>query len=356
MLKAVQGLSIGASKMNSVTTLCAPWAILDGVPRVGYDVHLCPFPGSLYACLQYLGDPRDYDYLMGVTGAAFRRLWNRDDGGNVDLSYLGDEPFGRVFEALGYAWSAIPAEKGAMIEAILESIARRRPAISFGIIGPPEAGIVAGYDECGQVLYGYSYFQEGRNGYYQKRDWFETMDKSAGRGLIVIGDRSPSLPSDRETLIASLEWAIELARTAQRPMLPNHAAGLAAYDAWADGLGVDADYPAEAPQVLQTRAMVHCDQCAMLYERHQAAHYLRKMARVAPEAAKALQAAAALYDRAADQESALWHWSNWMAPEALTEIADADHRRTFAQAIRAARAAEAQAVALLEQALSALQR
>jgi hypothetical protein len=67
--------------------------VLDGVPRIGFDVHMCPFPGSLYACLEYLGDPCDYDYLMGVTGAAFRRFWNRDDGGNIDLSYLGDEPF-----------------------------------------------------------------------------------------------------------------------------------------------------------------------------------------------------------------------------------------------------------------------
>ncbi|MBX3000724.1 MAG: hypothetical protein KF893_19540 [Caldilineaceae bacterium] len=70
---------------------------------MGYDVHLCPFPGSLYACLIYLGDPVDYDYLMSVAGAPFRRLWNRDDGGNIDLSYLGDDPFHRVFDALGYA-------------------------------------------------------------------------------------------------------------------------------------------------------------------------------------------------------------------------------------------------------------
>jgi hypothetical protein len=36
------------------------------------------------------------DYLMGVTGAAFCRFWNRDGGGNVDLACLGDEPFRRA--------------------------------------------------------------------------------------------------------------------------------------------------------------------------------------------------------------------------------------------------------------------
>ena len=50
--------------------------VLEGVPKIGYGVHLCPFPGSLYAVMEYLGDPTEYDYLMGVTGAAFRRLWN----------------------------------------------------------------------------------------------------------------------------------------------------------------------------------------------------------------------------------------------------------------------------------------
>ena len=132
--------------------------VLDGVPRVGFDVHMCPFPGSLYACLAYLGDPCDYDYLMGITGAAFRRFWNRDDGGNVDLSYLGQEPFRRAFEALGYGWHMIRAEKDALFEAVVESIDRGVPVISFGILGPPEAGIVIGFDRDGQVLHGWSYF------------------------------------------------------------------------------------------------------------------------------------------------------------------------------------------------------
>jgi len=331
-----------------------PRSVLEGVPRVGYHIHICPFPGSLYACLQYLGDPQDYSYLMGVTGAAFRRFWNRDDGGNVDLAYLAPEPFRRVFEALGYAWSTVPVEKDAMVRATIESVARGRPAISFGIMGPPEAGIVAGYEEFGEVLYGYSYFQEKPNGYYRLRDWFETLDRGAWCGLILIGDKSTTMPSARETLVASLQWAINLERTAQHPTKLDHIGGLAAYDAWADALEVDADYPAQDAEILKTRAMVHCDQCAMLYERHQAAAYLRKMAPAAPEAAQTLQAAASFYDRAADQEPALWRWRNWMAPEALRGIADAANRRAFAQAIRAARAAEAHAVALLEQALDVI--
>jgi len=182
------------------------------------------------------------------------------------------------------------------------------------------------------------------------------MDRNAGCGLIIIGDKSAAAPSERETLIASLAWAIDLARNARRPLLPDHVSGLAAYDAWADSLEADAHYAAQDAQELRTRAMVHCDQCAMLYERHQAARYLHKMASLAPEAAEALHKAAALYDQAADQEPALWRWPHWMATEALRGIASAENRRSFAQAIRSARAAEAQAVALLEQALSVMRQ
>src|SRR5689334_15475790 len=96
---------------------------------------------------------------MGITGAPFRRLWNPDDGGNVGLLYFRDPAFRLAFDALGYEWRSVPADKAAMIAAIQESLARKVPPISFGILGPPEAGIVTGYDQGGVVLYGWSYFQ-----------------------------------------------------------------------------------------------------------------------------------------------------------------------------------------------------
>lgn len=336
--------------------------ILENVPRVGFDIHMCPFPGSLYAYLQYTGDPQDYDYVMGVTGAAFRRLWNRDDGGNIDLSYLSDEPFRRIFDALGYAWRKVPAEKDAMIQAIKTSLAQGHPAISFGIIGPPEAGLVAGYAEDGAVLYGWSYFQDWpefqqkRDTYYEKCDWFETMDKNAGKGLILVGDKRPTRPAARDVFVASLEWALDLERATQRPGCPDHVAGLAAYDAWADALEVDADYPADNAEVLGTRVMVHGDQCTMLYERHHAAGYLRQMAAVAPEAADPLTAAATCYNAVAEGGGKVWQWGYDMGPEAQKGLAVAATRREIADYIRAAKAKEAEAVEHLDVALALLRR
>jgi hypothetical protein len=330
--------------------------ILENVPRIGYDIHLCSFPGTLYAYLKYVGDPQDYDYLMGITGAAFRRLWNRDDGGNVGILRYDDEPFRQAFAALGYEWHTAPSDAGkeTMIAAIVESLAQGRPAISFGIIGPPEPGLVVGYDEDGAVLYGWSYFQDQRERYYERRDWFETMDKGGGVGLLIIGDKQPARPTDREVLIASLEWALDLERTAHRPNLPNHLGGLAAYDGWAGALEVDADYPPDEPGMMGIRIIAYGDQCIMLEERHEAARFLRRMKVVAPQAAAHLEDAAALYDDVGDRVTPLWPWPIDPGAGAMQALADARTRRELAGHVRATRAKEAKAVAHLERALAEL--
>lgn len=338
--------------------------VLEGVPRIGYDVHLCPFPGSLYAYLQFTGDPTDYDYLMGVTGAAFRRMFNRDDGGNIDLSYFLEQPYQRAFQALGYRWHFVPAEKAAMIAAIRASIDRGKPVISFGIIGPPEAGLVTGYADEGEVLFGWNYFQEGQDGwtdapkdrsaYYEKRGWFESMDSLPWQGLIVIDERLPERPSQRATLARTLEWAIELARTRRWPQWPDHVAGLAAYDAWADALEIDADYPPEDDKIMGVRCMVYGDQCTMLEERKAAARFLRQIVTAAPESAGALEAAAAAYQAAGEFVSKLWPWGFTGPMDARAGLADPRTRRELAGHVRAAKAKEVEGVAHLEVALSTI--
>lgn len=290
---------------------------------------------------------------MGISGAACRRLWSRDDGGNIDLSHLGDEPFQRVFDALGYEWRKIPAEKEAMIRAIKASLAQGRPDIAFGIIGPPEAGLVVGYDEDGAVLYGWSYFQDQPERYYEKRDWFETMsmNKDRSKSLILVGNRLSTRLTDYEVLVASLQWALDLERTAHRSILPEHLSGLAAYDGWADGLEVDADYPSDDGGTMGIRVMIHGDQCVMLEERREAARFLRRMKTVAPRAAAYLENAAVLYDQIGDLVALLWPWPIDPGAGAMQALADARTRHTLAGHVRAARDKEAEAVDLLERAL-----
>jgi hypothetical protein len=327
--------------------------VLEGVPRIGMDVHMSPFPGSLYSLLQYLKDPCDYDYIMGVSGAAFRRTWNRDDGGNVDFSYFGEEPFRAILEALGYKYRMVPPkDKAVMIQALKESLAQGRPVLAFGIVGPPECGIVAGYDKDGEVLIGYSYFQDPKPGYYEQADWFTKADWHGVTGFIVLGEQK-ARPAERAVLISSLDRAIRFER--MKRLGPKHSAGLAAYDDWAKGLEVDADYPKDDAKVMGTRIMVHGDQCVMLEERRDAAKFLRRMAKTAPEAAEELDAAAALYDAVSDLGPKTWPWGDRYA-DVGPDLVDPAARRAIAAAVRTAREKEAEAVGHLEKARDALRR
>jgi hypothetical protein len=347
------GLKENAEKESETSASAKPAAYpraatLDGIPKIGYGIRMCPFPGSLESAMRYLGDPQDYDFLMGVTGAAFRRFWDKDDGGNVDLMYLEPEVSKRAFEAIGYDFRVLSAkDKPEMILAIQESIAKGRPVLACGIIGPPECGIVAGYDDDGETLLGFSYFQDASiPGYYRKSKWFE--ESSWGTGLIVIGEKREK-PSPREILVRSLEWAIELERTPRRK---DHDFGLAAYDGWANGLEKDEDYPKDDPKVMETRAMVHGDQCAMLEDRREGAKYLRRMAKFAPETAEELTAAADHFESAAKRGETLWPWGD--GPASKTELAESDFRRKMAKAVREARAEEERGVEMLEKALQKL--
>ena len=340
------------------------WAertVLPGVPRIGYDVHLCPFPGALYAWLQFMGDPTHYDTLMGVTGACFRRLWNRDDGGNVDLMYLAPEPHTRALRALGYSWREVMrGDRAAFLAAVQESLAAGQPLIAFGIVGPPEAGLVTGYDRGGDVVIGWSYFQGmpesgGRvalepSGYYRKENWYEDAESHSGYAAILIGEKGPR-PDAREVFVSSLEWALDLEVTSSRAGMPDHVSGLAAYEAWAAGMEVDADYPAPNRQVMATRVMVHGDQATMLEERKNAARYLRRGIPLLPDAAEALKAAAAHYEGAAGEMGGIWLWGSDMGPRVAHALANSVTRREIARRIRLARDAEARAVEQLERAL-----
>jgi hypothetical protein len=354
LASAVHSMALKDEPMSTFTAPPTSRVVLEGVPRIGYDVHLCPFPGSLYAWLQYTGNPTSFDFLMGTTGAAFRRTFNRDDGGNIDLSYFGEEPYKRVFAALGYRFHFVPFDRPAMRAAITQNIDQGKPVIAFGIVGPPEAGLITGYAEAGDVVYGWNHFQEGRDRYYEKRGWFEGMDYKPWMGLVVIDEQLPARPTDRETLVASLQWALELEQTERWPHLPNHICGLAASDAWADALEVDADYPPANDEVMATRCMVYGDQVTMIEERNNAANFLRQMSHAAPEATDVLNAAADAYQAVGGYGRTLWPWGFTSHMDARAGLADPSKRRELAAHIRAARAKEAEAIALLEKAVAKL--
>ncbi|MFC1718366.1 hypothetical protein ACFL6S_32220, partial [Candidatus Poribacteria bacterium] len=124
-----------------------------------------------------------------------------------------------ALEALGYESEYISKEEGRdnvsyFRKRIIESIRDKgRPVIAQGVIGPPEWCIIAGYDEYGDVLMGWNYFQGGPeaelepSGYFRKRNWFEDT-----HSLVIIGEKQEQPPLG-ERYQETLRWATQIVRT-----------------------------------------------------------------------------------------------------------------------------------------------
>ncbi len=195
---------------------------------------------------------------MCTSGAAFRMRWAAKawDGGNSDILGMASEtlePMRRAFRSAGYRMQVVAkaqtanwaedllaseaqrlggelTDEAGFRRAIIGSINSGRPVIAFGIIGPPEACVITGYDERGDVLLGWNIFQDGQktetegSGYFRVSDWYGKT-----RGLLLIGDKVGK-PEQKELDVEALKWALQVLRT---PDVRGSAAGPSAFDAWA---------------------------------------------------------------------------------------------------------------------------
>lgn len=361
---------------------------LEGVPAVGFasppgrDPELTPFPACLRAALEFLGEDYGYrvfawqgtmwrqsnlyTYLMGVTGAAFRLHWAPGWApDNSHLLYLADDPaaaFARAFAAVGYDYQYLgqTAEAGeaAFRRHVLESLYfDRRPVLAFGVVGPPECCLVTGYDDEGDTLLGWSFFQETppfnqglsyeRTGQFRQRRWY-----SQTPGLVLIGPRCERPPVS-EVYRQALAWAIQVARTPR--VWGQRASGLAAYTAWAAALVDEACPRAQAAAHLTA---VNDAATVVAEGRWYAAHFLRQIAALQPAAGEPLEAAAEAY---AAEHTLMWEvWRELGGPglgdTQLNHIAQPACRQLIAALIREAHALDERAVGQLEAALALVDR
>jgi len=354
----------------------------DGGPGCPEDI---PFPSVMRALMEYLQKedfgcgalrgvkprcriPCSYAFFIGVTGVAsflnWKAGWEMD---NVEIMYMSDEPaapFARAFDAAGYGYTihgpgGDPARHRA---AIVSSIAAGRPVIAFGPIGPPEAALVTGYDEDGDVLLGWSFFQgfselnpgvdREPTGEFRARGW---SAYAPGFSFITVGDEKERPPIE-QTLRSSLAWMVRVARTPVT--FGDRANGLAAYEAWAAHLEqVDAGPSDEA--ILRQRHDAHNNLVGFLAEaRWYGSRFLVGMTiggddLVHRSAIGDLYAAAGLY---AGEHALMWRAWDLVGgngnPEAWRKFADPTVRRALAGVIREAGGKDAAAVERLGEVLA----
>ncbi len=375
--------------------------VLDGVPRIHFyeGGKACPediiLPSVMRAVLEFLGEPDygckhnlannpeckilcTYSFLVGVSGAAAFFSWKEgwhDD--NASLLYMSNDqaaPDRRICEAVGFSCEAVLKENTDSEELfrrrIRESLERGMPVIAYGVLGPPEPCIIAGYDENGDALLGWSYFQNfpefnagveyEPTGYFRKRDWF----KDTGN-LLIIGERQTK-PSLETVSHDTLQWLLKVTRTPMvrsEPDAPeeyrNRHNGLAAYDAWIDHLKRDDEWSAEDEAALRAHHQVHDSAVGTVAEaRWYGSVFLTQIAECFTSGSSRrgttehILHAAACYAAEHDLMWSIWKLAGGIGnPEAFRTMADLARRRDMIEIIRRARDKDAQAAEHFELAL-----
>ncbi len=217
--------------------------ILFEVPKVGYGTYggQTPYPICLKACSDYLGENVEYFHSMVTSGAAFRFAWNEKqwDMSNVDIFHtfeetneiyqVGAKALGREFDML---MRNEKTTKGEFISFIKKHIDEGYPCIALGIIGPPEACLITGYREKGDVLLGWNFFQNDPDfsanvktdecGYFVCDNWWENTDTQAVMCMGAIIDSPISQKEILENGIHALNGRRE----------NDYCKGVLAYEAW----------------------------------------------------------------------------------------------------------------------------
>jgi len=130
-------------------------------------------------------------------------------------------------QSIGYEYTLCEkASRQSDTAEITVSIDRGSPVLAFRVVGPSGCCIITGYDEGGEVLLGWSTYQDipddhyiphDVTGYFRKPDWHDKL-----RGYILIGAKKGHRPL-RAIYLDALSWAVHLMRT---PMMGNKCTGL----------------------------------------------------------------------------------------------------------------------------------
>lgn len=369
--------------------------LLDGVPRVAfYEGQRCPedFPfqtclrawleyrGELLGCQHAAGDPSragcTYAYLIAASGHGSGLTWHAHqwDGANQSIA-IGfpdpNTPFRRTLAAVGYTYELAGNADGShasgdginclghyedeatLRERIVSSLVDGRPCIGFGIVGPPEACLLTGYDEQGDTLLGWSMFQQWPectvgvefepSGQFRKRDWY--ADTSA---IMTIGPgRDPAWQVPYRKILANNLEALRPASFHDR----DH--GLAAYAPWATDLLEDPGFQSGDLGLLRMLHMVHMDAVGSIAEgRWYTQLVLEEAATHFPEAAEPIRKAARLYREQHDLMWKVWDagGGNGMEEVNVRALARPESRQAVAALLPQAYDLDARALEQLERA------
>jgi hypothetical protein len=378
--------------------------VLENIPKINFyeGGPRCPedlcIPSVLRALGEFFGDEMfgcktcralqpgcqincAYSFFVGVTGVAAFLSWKKGWNDSNAAFYMSADPEAPErwgYRALGYPFTWLEKKPAAgepdegrarFLRAIVESLEQGRPVVAYGVVGPPEPALIAGYDEGGEVLIGWSFFQSipdfstgvefEPGGYFRKRDWFKDTFC-----LLVLGERQERPPL-KQIFRDALEWMVKVARNPRvRPEADapewyrGRANGLAAYTAWAESLLQDGDYAGLDEAGLRQAFEIHNSAVGQVAEaRWYGSQFLLQAAN--PDYNPPLSLAEDLYHAAgyyAAEHDLMWKLWDLAGgngnPDGWKYLGDPEIRRKMAEVILQAREKDALAIEAIERNLT----
>jgi len=311
--------------------------LLKDVPPLRFgEGHDC----TLLACVA-IATNTEYDWVMGVSGAAFTTTIDGATWDPLAAAPLDDGTLSRAAHAAGRKPDVVgpPFDdemKALVLDRVAESIDTKIPALVRGIAGPPEYGLIVGYDDEGPSFHARTFFDKTDKP--ARVDWSAFSD--AAHGLLAFLDPAPQL----ERAALAHEGLREAGRTAPETekALGSWLAGVRDDARWADtkhaGSGAFADH------VMRT---LHVD------KRRAAARFLRGARSLFANAPGGdLLRAAESYGYSADAAAKVG--AGPFDPSVAMRFLDPGHRRAWAKALEVIIGHEREAQAALASAEGAM--
>ena len=272
----------------------------------------------------------EYEWVMGVSGAAFTTTIDAASWDPLAAAPLDDATLSRAAHAVGMKPDVVgpPFDddmKALVLDRVAETIDAKVPALVRGVAGPPEYGLIVGYDDEGPTFLARTYFDKTEKP--TKIDWSAFSD--ADHGLLAFLDRGS--PPDRAKLAHEALREAVRKRSETEKALHTWLDGVRDESRWADtkhaGTGAFADH------AMRT---IHID------KRRAAGRFLRGVRTLFANAPGAdLLRAAESYSYSADAAAKLG--TGPFDASVAMRFLDVGHRRAWAKALEAIIAHEREA-------------
>ena len=211
---------------------------------------------TLPACLA-LATGTEYDWVMGTSGAAFTTTIDAATWDPLAAAPLDDETLTRGARGTAMRPDIVgpPFDdemKALVLDRVADAIDAKIPPLVKGIAGPPEYGLIVGYDETGPSFLARTFFDKTEKP--SKVDWSAFED--AEHGLVAFLDPAPA--PDRGALARDALRVALASATSTREALGMWLAGLRDDARWSDtrhaGMAAFADHAMRAIHVDKRRA------------------------------------------------------------------------------------------------------